>query len=79
MAEERLTLTIEQAAGLAGISRSLAYDLARRGELPGVVRLGRRLLVSRVKFVEFLSGDGAGSPPPALSPIDREKEHGNAT
>lgn len=43
---ERLTLTVEQAAQLLGISRGLAYELARCGRLP-VVRLGRRLLVPR--------------------------------
>jgi excisionase family DNA binding protein len=43
---ERLTLTVEQAAQLLGISRGLAYALARCGKLP-VVRLGRRLLVPR--------------------------------
>ena len=43
---ERLTLTVEQAAQLLGISRGLAYALAGCGKLP-VVRLGRRLLVPR--------------------------------
>lgn len=69
MAEERLTLTVEEAAELAGISRSLAYSLAREGSLPGVIRLGRRLLVSRVTFHHFLNGNGGGAnhlpPPPA--------------
>ncbi len=43
---ERLTLTVEEAAQLLGISRGLAYEMARCGKLP-VVRFGRRLLVSR--------------------------------
>jgi excisionase family DNA binding protein len=43
---ERLTLTVEEAAHLIGISRGLAYEMARCGKLP-VVRFGRRLLVSR--------------------------------
>lgn len=44
--EERLTLTVEEAAGLLGISRALAYELVGRGELPGL-RLGRRVVVPR--------------------------------
>ena len=43
---DRLTFTVEEAAQLLGISRGLAYEMARSGKLP-VVRLGRRLLVSR--------------------------------
>ena len=44
---ERKTLTVEEAAQELGIGRRLAYELARRGELPGVIRLGRRYVVSR--------------------------------
>lgn len=36
---EKLTLTIPEAARRLGISRNLAYDIARRGELPGLIRL----------------------------------------
>lgn len=43
---ERLTLTVEEAAHLLGISRGLAYEMARSGKLP-VIRFGRRLLISR--------------------------------
>ena len=41
-------LRITEAAELLCISTGLAYDLARRGELPGCSRIGRkRFLVSR--------------------------------
>ena len=46
MEADRLTLTVEEAAGLLGISRTLAYELVTRGELPSL-RLGRRLVVPR--------------------------------
>ena len=46
-ATERLTLTVEEACRLLGVGRTVGYELARRGELPGVLRLGRRLVVSR--------------------------------
>ena len=51
---ERLTLTVEEACRLLGLGRTLGYELARRGDLPGVIRLGRRLLVSRPALEEAL-------------------------
>jgi len=68
MPEERLTLTVEQAAEMAGISRSLAYFLAKGGRLPGALRLGHRLIVSRHAFELYLNGDGVGFPPPTPPP-----------
>lgn len=44
MASDRLTITVEEAAARLGISRTLAYELVRRGEIPSL-RLGRRRLV----------------------------------
>lgn len=41
---QALTLTVERAGRLLGISRGLAYELVRRGEIPSV-RLGRRIVV----------------------------------
>jgi excisionase family DNA binding protein len=51
----RETLTVEQAAVALGISRSTAYTLARRGNLP-TLRLGHRLVVPRVQLDRLLSG-----------------------
>ncbi len=40
------TLSVEQAAVILGCGRSLAYNLARRGEFPcRVLRLGRRYVI----------------------------------
>lgn len=39
-----LTLTVEQAAKVLGISRSTAYELVHTGEIPSL-RLGRRIVV----------------------------------
>jgi excisionase family DNA binding protein len=44
MALDRITLTVEEAGARPGISRTLAYELVRRGEIPSI-RLGRRVLV----------------------------------
>jgi excisionase family DNA binding protein len=41
-----LTITVEEAAKVLGISRGTAYMLAGSGALP-TIRLGRRLLVPR--------------------------------
>ncbi len=58
---ERLTLSIPEAAKVFGISRGLAYDLARRNELPvPVIKLGRRMVLSRKAVEVLLSGNGEG-------------------
>ena len=54
---ERLTVTVEEAAQLIGISRGLAYEMARCGKLP-VVRFGRRLLVPRRALERMLDQPG---------------------
>ena len=54
--ERAMTMSIEDAGRILGISRTFTYELARRGELPGLLRLGqRRLRVSRVALDEFLA------------------------
>ena len=54
---ERLTLSIKEAAAILGISRNLAYELAKRGELPGAIKLGqKRIVVSRVQLENLLRG-----------------------
>jgi excisionase family DNA binding protein len=52
--EERLTLSVDEAARLLGISSGLVYGLVHRGEL-AAIRLGRRILVPR-HAVEALVG-----------------------
>lgn len=54
-ADGRLTITVEQAGKLLGISRASAYQAAARGDLP-VVRLGHRLLVSVAGLERLLAG-----------------------
>jgi excisionase family DNA binding protein len=52
---ESLVVTVEQAAELLGISRGLAYELVRRGEIPSI-RLGRRLVVTRRRLLAMIDG-----------------------
>ena len=49
-------VSVTEAAELLGISKDLAYDLARRGELPGAIHLGRRWRVSLVRLRQALHG-----------------------
>ncbi|MFC1924915.1 helix-turn-helix domain-containing protein [Chloroflexota bacterium] len=54
--QKRATISVEDAGEILGISRGLAYELARQGKLP-VIRLGRRLLVPIKRLDDLLSGD----------------------
>ncbi len=60
MERERLTMTVEEATAVLGISRALAYDLVARGELPSL-RLGRRVVVPR-RALEALVEDAGAEP-----------------
>ncbi len=51
---ERLTYTVDEAAQLLGISRNSAYEAARCGEIP-TIRVGRRILVPRIRLEELLA------------------------
>ncbi|MBL7208521.1 MAG: helix-turn-helix domain-containing protein [Dehalococcoidia bacterium] len=53
MSEQRLTITVPEAAQLLGISRGLAYEMARRGKLPAI-RFGKRILVPRSAIERLL-------------------------
>jgi excisionase family DNA binding protein len=57
---DRPTISVEKAAQVLGIGRGHAYELARRGELPGVLRLGRRYRVATHRLLEALGVDGDG-------------------
>ena len=57
---ERRTVSLPQVAVELGLGRRTVYALARRGELPGVIRLGRRVVMRRAALDALL--DGAGSP-----------------
>jgi len=64
--QERLTLSIEEAAAVLGISRALAYELVRTGALPRL-RLGRRVVVPRKALLELV--EAQGSPMDSLPPV----------
>jgi excisionase family DNA binding protein len=47
-------LTVEEVAVLLRVSRGHAYRLAREGLIPGVVRLGKTLRVSRDALLPWM-------------------------
>ncbi len=57
--DDRLTVSVEEAAKLLGISRGLAYELVARGELASL-RLGRRRVVPRAG-IEALIADACAT------------------
>ena len=64
-----LTMTIPEVARALGISRGLAYELAKRDELPvNIIRLGeKRMVVPRQALENLLSGNS--------HPRDRGGQH----
>jgi excisionase family DNA binding protein len=59
--QDRLTVTVEEAGVMLGVSRSHAYELVRQGELPSV-RLGRRIVVPVHRLWTKLNGGEAAIP-----------------
>ena len=51
--DERLILTVLEAAKLLGLSRGLAYEAVRMKQIPSV-RIGRRILVPRAALLRLL-------------------------
>lgn len=57
-----LLLTVDEAASLLRTSRKAIYAMAERHQLPGIVRLGRRLLIRSEVLLHSLSQSRASSP-----------------
>ena len=53
--DDRLVLTVTEAARALGISRALAYELVARGELPALF-LGRRRVIPRRALEALVNG-----------------------
>ncbi len=60
---ERRTVSIEEFAAAVGISRTSAYNLARRGEVPGLIKLGGRYVVARAALERLLGAPIDGERP----------------
>ena len=62
MAEVKLVYSVEEVSQMLGISRNLAFRLARQGKLPGVIHIGGRRMVCAKAKVDALLGDGNQAP-----------------
>ena len=54
--KDRLTLTVPEVAALLRISRGACYEAVRTGVLPGVLRFGRVIRLSRYAIEQMLAG-----------------------
>ncbi len=57
-----MLLTVDETADLLRTTRTAVYALASRGQLPGVTRLGRRVLVRSQDLLDWLDQKRAPSP-----------------
>jgi excisionase family DNA binding protein len=57
-----LLLTIDEAATLLRTTRAAVYAMVARGQLPGVTRIGRRVLVRSSDLLDWLNQKRAASP-----------------
>ena len=55
-------LTVAETAALLRTSRKAVYAMVERGQLPGVIRIGRRLLFRRDALVDWLDESCASLP-----------------
>lgn len=53
MGKDAMTYSIDEAAGLLGVSRGSAFKAARLGEIP-VIRIGHRMLVPKAALDKLL-------------------------
>lgn len=61
MDDEHRPLTVREAAAMAGLGVNQLYEAVKRGEVPSL-RLGRRILIPRKKFIAWLDGEWSPEP-----------------
>jgi len=59
---EPLLLTTDEVAAILRTSRKAVYAMAERAQIPGVMRIGRRLLIRRDDLLSWLDERRAASP-----------------
>ena len=52
-------LTVDEAARLLRVNRKTLYDAVRAGAVPGVVRVGRSIRISREALLRWIEGNGS--------------------
>ena len=56
-------MTPDEVASLLRTTRKAVYTMIERGLLPGVTRIGRRVLVRTRELLDFLDQNSSPSPP----------------
>lgn len=56
-AGDSLTMPLEEACRMLGVSPHNGRNLASRGEMPGAFKVGRKWKVSRKRLVAFIDGE----------------------
>ena len=51
-----LTVTVEEAGRIIGVSRGGAYEAVKRGEIP-VIRIGKKIRVPKAALERLLNGE----------------------
>jgi excisionase family DNA binding protein len=51
---DRRVYTVEEVAEILGIARGKAYEHINANDIPGVIHLGRRILISKPVFDSWL-------------------------
>ena len=57
---EKLTLSVEEAGKVLGVSRQIAYQLSRRADFP-TLHIGRRILVPRKQLEAWMDQHVTGT------------------
>ncbi len=54
--DEKLTMSIPEAAALLGCSRNHAYKMVHEGVIP-TIKIGRKLVVPKERFLKWVNGE----------------------
>jgi excisionase family DNA binding protein len=57
-----MLLTPDEAGALMRTSRKAIYAMVQRGQLPGVIRIGRRVLIRSRELLDWLDHNRTPSP-----------------
>lgn len=57
-----ILLTVDDVASILRTTRTAVYAMAARGQLPGLTRIGRRLLIRSADLLRWLDQNRAPSP-----------------
>ena len=52
---EKMVYSVQEVAGLLGISKSYAYELVRKGMIPAL-ELGKKRVIPKEKFNKWING-----------------------